>query len=96
VGHPLAIAFDLYSSQRFVYWIDAFDRDGADVKRASDRVDGSSVRHLNLAQSTGCSQFYDVACDLLGRHLFVSCSRGRNEPNAFVHVWRIKVQNLKH
>ncbi|KAI6207284.1 hypothetical protein M3Y99_01850600 [Aphelenchoides fujianensis] len=91
VGHPLAVGFDSGSPNRFVYWIDGFDRDGADVKRASDRGgSGRSTRHLELGATAGCAQFFDLVVDALGRQLFASCAHAQNNPAAaWVHVWRI-------
>ncbi|KAI6189506.1 Low-density lipoprotein receptor repeat class B containing protein [Aphelenchoides bicaudatus] len=95
VGAPISIAFDLLSLKRYVYWIDAFDRDGADVKRAASDIQ-SNVEYLNLAQNTHCSQFYDIVIDSFGHQLFASCSKSQNEPNAFVHVWRINPDDKLH
>lgn len=90
VGHPISIAFDLLSPKGYVYWIDAFDRDGADIKRAS--VGQSQTEYLDFAYPTRCSQFHDIVCDTIGRQLFVSCSQSKNEPDAFVHAWKIEVR----
>lgn len=91
VGHPLAVGFDAGSPNRFVYWIDGFDRDGADVKRASDRA-GHSTRHLELGATAGCAQFFDLVVDSLGRQLFASCAHAQNNAvAAWIHVWKIQV-----
>ncbi|CAD5231650.1 unnamed protein product [Bursaphelenchus xylophilus] len=90
VGQPLAIAFDLYSKNRYIYWIDGFDRNGADLKRSSDIIRQQHTSHLNLNKDSNCSQLFDVVVDYIGRQLFVSCIHDRNDPASYIHLWKIK------
>ncbi|KAI6189246.1 hypothetical protein M3Y98_00442000 [Aphelenchoides besseyi] len=90
VGHPLAVTFDSGSTNRYIYWIDAFDRDGTDVKRASDQISTPQLtEHLELSLTTECVQFFDLVIDSIGRQLFASCSKAYNEPAAWVYVWKV-------
>ncbi|KAI6216141.1 Low-density lipoprotein receptor repeat class B [Aphelenchoides besseyi] len=90
VGHPLAVTFDSGSTNRYIYWIDAFDRDGTDVKRASDQISTFQLtEHLELSLATECVQFFDLVIDAIGRQLFASCSKAHNEPAAWVYVWKV-------
>ncbi|CAD5224979.1 unnamed protein product [Bursaphelenchus okinawaensis] len=88
VGQPVAITFDLYSKHRYIYWIDGFDRNGADLKRSSDIARQQLPSYLNLHKDSNCSQLFDVVCDYIGRQLFVSCSHGNAA--RYVHLWKIK------
>ena len=39
IGQPVSLVFDSLSPNRYLYWIDAHDRDGGRIKRSSDAED---------------------------------------------------------
>ncbi|VDM47866.1 unnamed protein product [Toxocara canis] len=88
VGAPSSVGFDLFSSNRSIYWIDSHD--DKFVKRASDI--GNTVTHtISLSRYSGCAILFAVAVDELGRQLFVSCAEHGLSHASSIHVWRIMV-----
>uniref|UniRef100_A0A7E4ZTJ0 EGF-like domain-containing protein n=1 Tax=Panagrellus redivivus TaxID=6233 RepID=A0A7E4ZTJ0_PANRE len=90
VGTPVTIEFDSLSKRRMIYWIDAHDRDGGRIKRASDSASGKGTHFIELARESNCSQIFDIALDEVGRQLFVSCAPKDAGDIAFVHVWHVR------
>ncbi|KAE9553928.1 hypothetical protein FO519_002854 [Halicephalobus sp. NKZ332] len=88
IGHPVSVVFDSLSPNRYIYWIDAHDRESGRLKRASDI--GSQTRYININPESNCSQLFDLAIDVIGRQLFVSCAPKDAGDIAFIHVWRIE------
>uniref|UniRef100_A0A914PM88 Uncharacterized protein n=1 Tax=Panagrolaimus davidi TaxID=227884 RepID=A0A914PM88_9BILA len=88
IGQPVSLIFDSISPNRYFYWIDAHDRDGGRIKRASD-ITNLKTQHISLLKESNCSQIFDLEIDEIGRQIFVSCAPLDAGDIGFIHVWRI-------
>uniref|UniRef100_A0A915DV98 EGF-like domain-containing protein n=1 Tax=Ditylenchus dipsaci TaxID=166011 RepID=A0A915DV98_9BILA len=92
-----SLAVDWLSAQKYIYWLSSSGdglQSGLQLKRASGLTpDKAKVIPFEL----NCTDLLDIALDVEGRQLFVSCSHSKQQSShsnqniyCYIHVWRIK------
>ncbi|KAI1723220.1 low-density lipoprotein receptor domain class A domain-containing protein [Ditylenchus destructor] len=87
------LAVDWLSSKRYIYWISQGTKvlaDGSanEFKRASETGE-------NELDTNNCTQVFDLALDVLGRQIFISCAVSHGQ-FSMVHIWSIKSNDELH